>query len=70
MAACTCAGIMAAPPFGTYTALVWSTMFLVLSFLSFFLWKKALWGPGQGRIGNKIFQPLKPVWCIRNGAKF
>jgi hypothetical protein len=38
---------MAAPPFGTYTAPVWSAMFLVLSFLSFFLWKKALWRPGQ-----------------------
>ncbi|ETZ19130.1 hypothetical protein N824_10330 [Pedobacter sp. V48] len=43
------AGIMATPPFGTYTAPVWSNMLLLLSFLSFFLWKKALLRRGQGR---------------------
>jgi len=57
MAACTCAGIMAAPPFGTYTAPVWSAMFLLLSFLSFFLLEKSFVKEGRG--GFNRFSNLK-----------
>jgi len=73
MAACTCAGIMAAPPFGTYNAPVWSSMLLVLSFLSFFLWKKAPFGQGQGRGVNRFFnlktgmvQPLNRIFFMKH----
>ncbi len=43
----TCAGITAAPPCGVYTAAVFPTMLLLLSFLTFFLLENLLKNMGK-----------------------
>lgn len=61
---------MAAPPFETYTASVWSSHVSVAFFFVLFSLEKSYLKTETRRKVNKVFQPLKPVWCSRPIALF